>query len=59
MRVVKTTDNKHLGVTLASLNKGDVLDLEGFLFEVQEVKVLESGNTLFSNPNYQIECEEL
>lgn len=59
MRVVKTTDGQHLGETLTPLNKGDVLDMSGFLFEVQEVKVLESGNLLLSNPNYQIECEEL
>ena len=59
MRVVKTTDSQHLGETITSLNRGDVLDLSGFTFEVQAVKLLENGNILLSNPNYQIECEEL
>jgi hypothetical protein len=59
MRIVRTTDNRHLGQELPVLNTDTPINLNGFLFEVQSVKTLENGNTLLSNPNYQIECEEL
>ena len=58
MRIVRTTDGQHLGVEIQGVNRGDVIDLAGFLFEVQAIKTLESGNLLLSNPNYQLECEE-
>lgn len=59
MRVVRTTDGRHLGLELSPVNTGATLDLDGFLFEVQKVSNLENGNILLSNPNYQLECEEL
>jgi hypothetical protein len=59
MIIVRTTDNRHLGHAVPALNTGDTLELDGFLFEVQTVSTLESGNTLLSNPNYQLECEDL
>ena len=59
MRIVRTTDGRYLGLEIEALNSGDTLELAGFIFEAQFVKSLENGNTLFSNPNYQIECEEL
>lgn len=59
MRIVRTTDGRHLGLEIEALNTGDTVDLSGFLFEVQKVTILESGNTLLSNPNYQLECEVL
>jgi hypothetical protein len=58
MRIVRTTDGRHLGKDLASVNIGDSIDLAGFLFEVQEIKTLENGNLLLSNFNYQLECED-
>lgn len=59
MRIVRTTDGRHLGLEIEVLNRGDTLNLAGFIFEAQFIKQLDNGNTLFSNPNYQIECEEL
>ena len=58
MRIVRTTDNNHIGVEIQGVNREDVIDLAGFLFEVQSIKILENGNLLLSNPNYQLECEE-
>ena len=64
MRIVRTTDGRHVGrvllrssVEATSLNTGDVVDIDGFAFEVQYIKTLENGNLLLSNPNYQLECE--
>jgi hypothetical protein len=59
VRIIKTTDNQHLGLVLPDLNTGDSVDLEGFTFYVQSVRTLDSGNVLFANPNYQLECEAL
>lgn len=59
MRIVRTTDGRHLGAEIPVVNTGDTVNLGDFAFEVQSVKVLENGNTLLSNPNYQLECEEL
>jgi hypothetical protein len=64
MRIVRTTDNKHLGRTLLNasgpvlaLNTGDTILIDGFNFEVQHITTLDNGNILLSNPNYQLECE--
>lgn len=59
MIIVRSTDGRHLGVDVQGLNTGSLVDLDGFLFEVQKISNLENGNILLSNPNYQIECEEL
>jgi hypothetical protein len=58
MKIVKSTDNKHLGKEISSINKGDCIDLDGFTFEVQSVSHCENGNIILSNPNYLLECEE-
>lgn len=58
MRIVRTTDGQHLGVEVHVLNIGDTANLAGFEFQVLHVSALENGNLLFSNPNYQLECEE-
>lgn len=57
MKILKSTDNKHLGREIQGINKGDCIDLDGFTFEVQNVSTLENGNIVLSNPNYQLECE--
>ena len=59
MRIVRSTDNRHLGEDIPEVNTGATLNLSGFLFEVQKIVILENGNKLLSNPNYQLECEEL
>lgn len=58
MRIVTTTDGRHLGTEVPVVNIGDSIDLDGFSFEVQEIKTLENGNTRLSNFNYQLECED-
>jgi hypothetical protein len=58
MRVVRSTDRQHIGTVIPVVNKGDIVELDGFTFEVQQIETLENGNTLFSNPNYQLECED-
>lgn len=59
MRIIKSTDGNHLGKDIQDINTGDTVDLGGFLFFVQSKTILQSGNVMLSNPNYQLECEEL
>lgn len=57
MRIIKTPDGYHLGVTIPDLNTGDVLDLSGYTFVVEKRFVLEDGHIVLSNTNYSLECE--
>jgi hypothetical protein len=57
MRILKTTDGLHLGVSIPDLNTGDVLDLNGFEFVVEVLKTLDNGHIVLSNFNYSLECE--
>lgn len=57
MRIVRTTDGLHIGFVIPVLNTGDTVEIEGFTFDIQSVSILENGNSLLSNPNYQLECE--
>jgi hypothetical protein len=58
MRVTRSTDGQHLGTVIPVVNRGESVELDGFTFEVQQIATLENGNTLLSNFNYQLECEE-
>ena len=58
MRIIASTDNKYLGKEIPAANKGDIIQLGDFLFEVQKVTVLEDGLISFINSNYQLQCEE-
>ena len=59
MQIVKTTDNRFIGVNIESMPSiGDVLVLKDFDFEVANIVHLHYGNWLLINPNYQIELEE-
>ena len=57
MRIVKTTDGRHIGAEIPDLNTGDVLDLSGFTFVVEKRALLEDGHIVLSNTNYSLECE--
>lgn len=59
MRIIRTTDGRHLGLVIPVVNIGQSIDLNGFTFDVQQITTLENGNLLLSNPNYQLECEQL
>ena len=59
MKIVKTTDNLHIGVNIEIPSDIKVpIKIGDFEFVIQNVTHLENSNTLLSNPNYQIELEE-
>lgn len=59
MHIIASTDNKYLGKEIPdSTAVGDIIEFGDFIFEVQKINKLFSGNTLFSNTNYQLQCEE-
>lgn len=59
MKIVKTTDNRHIGVNIDRPTETNCLILiNDFEFIVEKITVLENLNILLSNPNYQIEIEE-
>lgn len=56
MRIVKTTDSRHIGVNIELIpSVGEDILLGDFIFEVQFKVILDNMNVLLSNPNYQIE----
>ena len=59
MHIIASTDNKYLGKEIPSpVQIGDIVQFDDFLFEITKINKLENGNTLFSNSNYQLQCEE-
>lgn len=57
MKIVLTTDTLNIGTDIKDDVKiGDVIDLNGFLFYVQNLVKTDKGAVL-SNPNYQILLE--
>lgn len=58
MVIIASTDNKYLGKEINHLEVGDTIQLDDFVFNVSKINVLESGLICFSNPNYQLLCEE-
>ena len=59
MHIIASTDNKYLGKEIPGpVQIGDIVQFDDFLFEITKINKLENGNTLFSNTNYQLQCEE-
>lgn len=58
MKIIKSTDSRHIGVNIEVPSKNQSVMLGDFEFVVQVIRVLDNNNTLLSNPNYQIELEE-
>ena len=59
MHIIASTDNKYLGKEFPADTKvGDSITFGDFIFEVQKINILEDGNLVFSNSNYQLQCEE-
>ena len=59
MVIVRSTDNKYLGTEVpGSVQKGDLISLGDFVFEVDFVRTLENGNITIGNVNYQLEIKE-
>jgi len=58
MKIIKSTDGRHIGVNIEVPSKGNIVMLGDFEFVVQNIALLQNLNTLLSNPNYQIELEE-
>lgn len=59
MRIVKTTDNRHIGVNIdRPIQTNCIILINDFEFAVEKITILENLNVLLSNPNYQIEIEE-
>ena len=40
------------------INLGDIVDLNGYQFEVQFIHQLSNGNVCFGNTNYQFEISQ-
>lgn len=58
MRIIKSTDGLHLGYDIPDLNRGDTLEIDGFVMQVQKRSILDNGHIVLSSFNYQLECEE-
>ena len=58
MKVISSTDNKYLGMEVPEVNIGDLVELEGYQFEVQFIHQLSNGHICFGNTNYQFEISQ-
>ena len=58
MKVISSTDNKYLGMEVPTIKIGDVVELEGYTFEVQFIHELSNGHVCFGNTNYQFEISQ-
>jgi DNA-dependent RNA polymerase auxiliary subunit epsilon len=58
MKVISSSDNKYLGMEVPEINIGDIVELEGYQFEVQFIHQLSNGHVCFGNPNYQFEISQ-
>ena len=58
MKVISSTDNKYLGMEVPNIQIGDIVELEGYQFEVQFIHELSNGNVCFGNTNYQFEISQ-
>jgi hypothetical protein len=58
MKVISSTDNKYLGMQVPEISVGDTVALKDYTFEVQFIRMLENGNLLVGNPNYQFELSQ-
>jgi DNA-dependent RNA polymerase auxiliary subunit epsilon len=58
MRVISSTDNKYLGMEVPQIKVGDIVQLNGYEFEVTFVHQLSNGHVCFGNTNYQFEISQ-
>ena len=58
MKIVRSTDGRHIGVNIEAPSRNQSVMLGDFEFVVQNIMILDNLNILLSNPNYQIELEE-
>jgi DNA-dependent RNA polymerase auxiliary subunit epsilon len=58
MKVISSTDNKYLGMEVPEIKIGDIVELDGYQFEVQFIHQLSNGHVCFGNPNYQFEISQ-
>lgn len=56
MRIIKTTDNRFIGTVIEEVSKDDVIELEDFKFNVQQI-VNKGIYTTISNSNYIIKLK--
>lgn len=59
MVIIASTDNKYLGKEInQQLEIGQTVQLDDFIFSISKINKLDNGLYCFSNPNYQLICEE-
>jgi len=59
MKIISSTDNKFIGKDIdINIKTGSTVNLDDYVFVIQNISILENGLVALSNYNYQLICEE-